>query len=134
MRPICGLSSCAARSRMHDALAALLVATAGVPVAQPRERAPGSPNLSSRFFTEPLALFLAGDAREVDHALHAKFAQPARQPAAWVLDPPAAVDVVVATSAYIAPDQDQALRLQLALPCLDDETQRDSSGRGLLRP
>src|SRR5438132_6942395 len=126
MRPICGLSSCAARSRMHDALA-------GCSSLHPHlghlDR-----RISRRGFSpEPLALFLAGDAREVDHALHAKFAQPARQPAAWVLDPPAAVDVVVATSAYIAPDQDQALRLQLALPCLDDETQRDSSGRGLLR-
>src|SRR5436305_9720773 len=39
MRPICGFSSCAARSRMSDALAALLVASA-------TSGPPGSPNLS----------------------------------------------------------------------------------------
>src|SRR6202521_1095840 len=42
MRPISGFSDCAARSRMHDALAALLVASPG-------SGPPGSPNLSSRF-------------------------------------------------------------------------------------
>jgi hypothetical protein len=47
MRPIFGFSSCAARSRIHDAFAPLLVATSGVPAAQPREGAPGSPNLSA---------------------------------------------------------------------------------------
>src|ERR1700686_5509556 len=48
MRPISGLSSCAARSRMDDALAALLVASPG-------SGPPGSPNLSSRFSAAPLA-------------------------------------------------------------------------------
>src|ERR1700686_3613307 len=47
MRPISGLSSCAARSRMDDALAALLVASPG-------SGPPGSPNLSSRFSAAPL--------------------------------------------------------------------------------
>src|SRR5437660_7491064 len=41
MRPISGFSSCAARSRMSHALAALLVASPG-------SRPPGSPNLSPR--------------------------------------------------------------------------------------
>ncbi len=41
MQPIFGFSSCAARSRMHDALAALLVAS-------PESESPGSPNLSAR--------------------------------------------------------------------------------------
>src|SRR5258708_39492379 len=50
MQPIFGLSFCAARSRISDALAALLVAYRWVPVAQPREGAPGSPNLSPRVF------------------------------------------------------------------------------------
>jgi len=47
MRPIAGFSDCAARSRMHDALAALLVASPG-------SGPPGSPNLSSRFSATPL--------------------------------------------------------------------------------
>src|SRR6202521_6454579 len=46
-RPISGFSDCAARSRMHDALAALLVASPG-------SGPPGSPNLSSRFSAAPL--------------------------------------------------------------------------------
>src|SRR5260370_34079936 len=41
MRPIFGLSSCAARSRISDALAARLVAS-------PESGPPGSPNLSPR--------------------------------------------------------------------------------------
>jgi hypothetical protein len=54
MRPISGFSDSAARSRMDDALAALLV---GSPGSEP----PGSPNLSSRFSVAPLgpAAFLA---------------------------------------------------------------------------
>src|ERR1700674_1712915 len=47
MRPISGFSDCAARSRMNDALAALLVASPG-------SGPPGSPNLSSRFSAAPL--------------------------------------------------------------------------------
>src|SRR5438477_5926241 len=43
LRPISGFGSCAARSRMHDALAPLLVAAPG-------SGPPGSPNLSPRFF------------------------------------------------------------------------------------
>src|ERR1700694_454319 len=43
MRPISGFSSCAARSRMHDALAPLLVASPG-------SGPPGSPNLSPKVF------------------------------------------------------------------------------------
>jgi hypothetical protein len=49
MRPISGLSACAARSRIDDALAALLVAS-------PRSGPPGSPNLSSRFSAAPLVV------------------------------------------------------------------------------
>jgi hypothetical protein len=41
MQPIFGFSFCAGRSRIPDALAALLGASTGVPVAQPREGAPG---------------------------------------------------------------------------------------------
>jgi hypothetical protein len=37
-------------THLRDALSALLVATSGVPVAQPREDAPGSPNLAPRVF------------------------------------------------------------------------------------
>src|ERR1700686_5094302 len=48
MRPISGFSSCAARSRMHDALAPLLGASPG-------SGPPGSPNLSSRFSAAPLS-------------------------------------------------------------------------------
>src|SRR5438094_2278360 len=47
MRPISGLSSCAARSRMMDARAALLVASPG-------SGPPGSPNLSPRVSAAPL--------------------------------------------------------------------------------
>src|SRR5580704_18396528 len=54
MRPISGFSSCAARSRMHDALAPLLGASPG-------SEPPGSPNLSPRFPPAPRAL--AQDAR-----------------------------------------------------------------------
>src|SRR5260370_31438463 len=43
MRPISGFSSCAARLRIHDARAALLVASPG-------SGPPGSPNLSPRVF------------------------------------------------------------------------------------
>jgi 3-phenylpropionate/trans-cinnamate dioxygenase ferredoxin reductase component len=53
MRPISGFSSCAARSRMHDALAPLLGASPG-------SGPPGSPNLSSRFSVTPLALIAGG--------------------------------------------------------------------------
>src|ERR1700675_2642450 len=53
MRPISGFSDCAARSRMDDALAPLLVASPG-------SGPPGSPNLSSRF--SATALELAGKA------------------------------------------------------------------------
>ena len=42
-----------------DACAALLVATTGVPVAQPREGAPGSPNLSPRVSAAPLEVVVA---------------------------------------------------------------------------
>src|SRR6202521_3191712 len=48
MRAISGFSSCAARSRIDDALAALLGASPG-------SWPPGSPNLSSRFSAAPLA-------------------------------------------------------------------------------
>src|ERR1700680_5347158 len=61
MRPISGFSSCAARSRMHDALAALLVASPG-------SGPPGSPNLSSRFSAAPLQLDEA-ETRGRDHRL-----------------------------------------------------------------
>src|SRR6202521_1942449 len=43
MRPISGFSSCAARSRMHDALAALLGASLG-------SGPPGPPNISPKVF------------------------------------------------------------------------------------
>src|ERR1700693_5578427 len=43
MRPISGFSDCAARSRMHDALAPLLVASPG-------SGPPGSPNLLPKVF------------------------------------------------------------------------------------
>src|ERR1700674_1223961 len=46
MRPISGFSSCAARSRMDDALAALLVAYLGGPRGEDAGAVPGSPNLS----------------------------------------------------------------------------------------
>ena len=55
MRPISGFTDCAARLRMDDALAALLVATSGVPAAKPREGAPGSPNLSPATFAALLS-------------------------------------------------------------------------------
>src|ERR1700680_2967501 len=57
MRPISGFSDCAARSRMDDALAALLVASPG-------SGPPGSPNLSSRFSAAPLSQEVAFE--EVD--------------------------------------------------------------------
>jgi len=47
MRPVFGLTSCAARSRITNALAALLV---GSPASQP----PGSPNLSPGTSAGPL--------------------------------------------------------------------------------
>src|SRR5258706_11010117 len=47
MRPISGFNDCAARSRMRDAFAPLLVASPG-------SGPPGSPNLSSRFSAAPL--------------------------------------------------------------------------------
>src|SRR5712664_4398117 len=51
MRPISGFSFCAARSRIHDALAALLVASPG-------SEPPGSPNLSPRVSAATLPGFL----------------------------------------------------------------------------
>src|SRR6202049_188984 len=57
MRPISGFSSCAARSRMHNALAALLVASPG-------SGPPGSPNLSSRFSAPPLGSSVAAPAAQ----------------------------------------------------------------------
>jgi predicted short-subunit dehydrogenase-like oxidoreductase (DUF2520 family) len=59
MRPISGFSDCAARSRMHDALAPLLVASPG-------SGPPGSPNLSPKVFgrasstAAPQPLFVVG--------------------------------------------------------------------------
>src|SRR5438093_11289554 len=63
MRPISGLSSCAARSRMHDALAALLVASPG-------SGPPGSPNLTPRVFgrasaSEPACVDVVGGGTQV---------------------------------------------------------------------
>ncbi len=55
MRPICGLSSCAARLRILNALAPLLVASTGVPATKSREGAPGSPNPSPWPPAPPLA-------------------------------------------------------------------------------
>src|ERR1700680_3048521 len=57
MRPISGFSSCAARSRIDDALAALLGPSPG-------SGPPGSPNLSSRFSAAPLDLLRAEGRRQ----------------------------------------------------------------------
>src|SRR5437870_3974766 len=64
MRPISGLSSCAAHSQIHDALAPLLVASPG-------SGPPGSPNLSPRVFgrasgaTQPVSVDVVGGGAEV---------------------------------------------------------------------
>src|SRR5207253_9397325 len=66
MRPISGLSSCAARSRMLDALAALLVASPG-------SGPPGSPNLSPRFSGRASRMVLAAPHHKAAAEAHDAF-------------------------------------------------------------
>src|SRR5437762_12931796 len=73
MRPISGLSSCAARSRMIDALAALLVASPG-------SGPPGSPNLSPRFSGRASRMVLAAPHHETAAKAHDAFFDVAHPP------------------------------------------------------